>query len=205
MNRFVVVLFALAVLASAVKADIPPPAPPIGKKYVSVDHEVVLSKEVPGYVFVVQSNFGPGRPIITHHKLELPVGKAVAIDVGGKHGSSLYAIPEATAREFKTDQELFDALKKGTVPGVQRIGFGATATVSRRVLGNSVKWTHTITSIDANGIHTKVEGKGYEPPESPEKNDKLHARGWPCATFGALSLAMLFGGLWRVSRNRRAV
>jgi hypothetical protein len=205
MIRLAATLFAAAVVASGAKADIPPPSPPMGKKYVSVFNEVILGKDVTGYVFVVQSSFGPGRPITTHYKLELPVGKAVEIHVDGKHGSSLYAIPEAVAKEFKTDQELYDALERGKVPGVHSIGFGGTTTVSRLVMKNAVKWTTTITGIDANGIKTKVEGEGVEPSESPGKNDKLHARGWPCATFGAVSLAMLFGGLWRVSRTRRKV
>jgi hypothetical protein len=204
MIRFVAPLVAVAVLADAVIADVPPPPPPAGKKYVSVSNEVVLGKDVTGYVFVMQSSFGPGRPIITHHKFELPAGKAVAIYVGGKHGTVLYAVPEAVAKEFKTDQELYDALEKGKVPGTQSIGFGGTATVSRLVIGNSVKWTTTITRIDANGIKTKVEGEGYEPP-MPERNDKPRTRGMPCATIGAATLAVMFGGLWLVRRTRRKV
>jgi hypothetical protein len=207
MTRFVAVLFAVAGLASAARADIPPPPPPMGKKYVSVSNEVVLGKDVTGYVFVVQSSFGPGRPIITHCKLELPVGKAVEIYVGGKHGSALYAIPEAVAKEFKTDQELYGALELGKVPGVHSIGFSGTTTVSRSVLGKSVKWTTTITGIDANGIKTKVEGKGAEPPNKPGKDSPTAVQtphGVPCVGSIAAFAALTLGGFWLAGRTRRA-
>ena len=52
MVRFVTTLLAVAAVTNAVRADIPPPPPPMGKKYVSVNHEVVLGKDVTGYVFV---------------------------------------------------------------------------------------------------------------------------------------------------------
>ena len=208
MARFVATLFAAAVVANAARADIPPPPPPMGKKYVSVSNEVVLGKDVTGYVFVVKSSFGPGRPITTQHKLELTPGKAVEIHADGKYGSALYAIPEAVAKEFKTDQELYGALELGKVPGVHSIGFGGTTTVSRLVMGKSVKWTTTITGIDANGIKTKVEGKGAEPPNKPEKDSPTAVQtphGVPCVGSIAAFAALMLGGFWLVGRSRRKV
>jgi len=195
MTRFVAALLAVTLAASAAKADLPPP---MGEKYVSVNTEVILSKDVTGYVFVLEENHGLGS---TCSKLELPAGKAVAIP-GGKLGTTLFAVPEAAAKEFKTDKELCDALEKGTVRGVQNIWFAGRTTVSRLAIRNSVKRTTTITGIDATGIKMKVEGEGYEPP-APEKNDKPRARGVPCAAVGAMALAVMFGGLWLVRRARK--
>ena len=213
MIRFVAPLFAVAVLANAVRADIPPPPAPFGKKYVSVSHEVVVGKDVSGYVFVLHVSHGRGAPRTTHTKWELTVGKAVPIPVGEKYSSTLCAVPQDAAKAFGTDQELIDALLANKLTGVHSISFYPTETVSKRVLGRSVKWTHTITAIDPqNGIREKVEGRGAERPadksknkDQPDKKDQPRARAETWMAGGAAALAVLLGGFWLADRTRRKI
>jgi hypothetical protein len=225
MKRFLALL-TVVVVAGAAVADVPPPPPPKGKKYVSVSAEVVLGKDVTGYVFVQQVGTGLGRPMFTHEKLELTEGKAKAMAAGGRRTYvSLFAVPQDTAKEFKTDAELFEALGANKVKSAHRIGFPGTATVSDTIKGDSVKWTYTITAIDTKtGIKTKVEGEGYEAPkdgtkkdapktgekkDSPEDEEDAPTTTAPrggmwiagLAAFAALTL----GGLWIAGRGRRKV
>lgn len=218
--RRVLSVLTLAAFAGVAVADVPPPPPPKGKKYVSVNNEVLLGKGVTGYVFVKQvTNFPPrGKPLSS--KLELSTTKPTPIPEPARRTSAtLYAIPEATAKEYKTDDELFDVLRTNKVKGAHHISFGSTAIVSDKVKGNSVKRTYTITAIDAKGIKTKVEGEGYEPPaanprtkegqqDSPDAEDTPTAtaptpRGGMLVAGIAATLAVMLGGLWIVGRTRR--
>lgn len=225
MNRLLALL-TVGALALPALADIPPPPPPKGKKYVSVSAEVVLAKGVTGYTFVQQVGTGPGRPMFTHEKLELTAGKAKAMPAGGRRTYvSLYAVPQDVAKEFKTDAELFEALGANKAKGAFRLGFPGTATVSDTIKGDSVKWTYTITAIDAKtGIKTKVEGEGYEEPkggakkdgakkdspedESEDEEDAPTAtapRGGTWIAGLAAFAALTLGGLWIAGRGRRKV
>lgn len=205
MKTFLPALVAALLVASAATADVPPPPPPKGKKYVSVSNEVVLAKDVTGYVFVQQVGTGPGAPKFTHEKLDLTPGKARAVPAGGRYTYyTLFAVPQDVAKGFKTDAELFDALKENKVKGALHLGFGGTATVPDTVKGDSVKWTTTITAIDPKtGIKTKVEGEGYEEPKAPGARPPA-----PAGVFvagGAAAVALLLGGLWLAGRGRRKV
>lgn len=220
MNRLLAAL-TVGLIAGVAVADIPPPPPPKGKKYVSVNNEVVLAKDVSGYVFVKQVTSIPARPKPTYSKLELTADKATAIPEPARRTYvTLFAVPADAAREFKTDDELFDALGAKKVKGVHGISFNSSATVSDKVKGDSVKWTTTVTAIDDKGIKTKVEGEGYEPPadkpkpgggKPPEEEEEAPVasahtpRGgvWVAglATFAALTL----GGFWLAGRARRKV
>lgn len=203
MNKLLTALVVGLLVAGAALADVPPPPPPKGKKYVDVSNEVVLGKDVTGYVFVQQVSTGPGRPTHTHSKLELTAGKAVAMPAAPRRTSvSLFAVPQDAAKEFKADADLFDALAANKVKGAHRLGFPGTATVSDTVKDKAVKWTHTITAIDEGGIKKKIEGEGYElPTEKKDKPPLAQAGSW--AAGGAASLALVLGGLWVVGRNRR--
>ncbi|MBN9118085.1 MAG: hypothetical protein J0I06_02785 [Planctomycetes bacterium] len=221
MNR-ILALLTVGAFAGAAFADVPPPPPPKGKKYVSVSSEVVLGKDVAGYVFVKQVTSFPGRPKPTYAKVELNTEKPTAIPEPARRTFvTLFAVPRDAAKGFKTDDELFDALGANKVKGAHHISFTSTATVSDKVKADSVKWTYTITAIDPkDGIKTKVEGEGYEPPtEKPKRNgegkdspeDDAPTAAVPAprggtwvaglAAFGALTL----GGLWLAGRGRRKV
>lgn len=219
--RKILALLMLGAFAAVAVADIPPPPPPKGKKYIAVSNEVVLGKDVSGYVFVQQVGMGFGDTRFSYEKLELTAAKAKAMAAGGRRTFvNLYAVPQDTAKEFATDAELFDAIGKNKAKGAHRLDFQSTATVSDTIKGESVKWTYTITGIDAKtGIKTNVEGEGYEEPkknkkggkDSPEDEDDSDApaaaapRGgmWIAglAAFGALML----GGFWVAGRGRRKV
>ena len=79
--RRLLALLVVGAIAGAAVADVPPPPPPKGKKYVSVSSEVVLAKDVTGYVFVQQVGVGFGAPKYTYEKLELTADKAKAMAV----------------------------------------------------------------------------------------------------------------------------
>jgi hypothetical protein len=226
MNRLLALL-TVAVFAGVAVADIPPPPPPKGKKYVSVSTEVVLGKDVTGYVFVQarQGFSGPGMLVSEYGRLELSATKPTALASGGRRISvGLFAVPQDAAKAFKTDAELFDALKARKVKGAHAIAFDDTVTVAESVKGNSVKWTYTITAIDKDGIKSKVEGEGYEPPpekkskpaDKPEENDSPEdatedaaptaaPRGGVWVAGLAAFAAITLGGLWLAGRSRRKV
>lgn len=224
MRRLLSVLM-LAAFAGAAVADVPPPPPPKGKKYVNVSNEVLLGKDVSGYVFVKQVNTFPGGGKPASSKLELSTTKPTAIPEPARRTFvNLFAVPQDAAKEFKSDDDLFDALRTKKVKGAVSIGFYNTATVSDTVKGDTVKWTTTITAIDEKGIKTKVEGEGYEEPKKGKgpntkdgPDDEEEAAGgaptptaqaprggvWVAglAAFAALTL----GGFWLAGRTRRKV
>jgi hypothetical protein len=220
MRRLLSVL-TLAALASVAVADLPPPPPPKGKKYVSVNNEVLLGKDVSGYVFVKQVNTIPGGRKPAYTKLELSAEKATSIPEPARRTYvNLFAVPKDTAKEFKSDEELFDALGAKKVKGAVSIGFTSSATVSDKVKGDAVKWTTTITAIDEKGIKKKVEGDGFEEPKAP-KNPKdgpededdspsdapaaAAPRGGVWVAGLAAALALTLGGFWLAGRSRRKV
>jgi hypothetical protein len=206
MSRLLLAILAVGLVAEVAVADVPPPPPPKGKKYVSVTSEVVLGKEVTGYVFVQQVGTGFGRPMYTYSKVELSAEKALALPAGGRRTFvSLVAVPQDAAKEFKTDAELFDAVGANKVKGAHRVGFSSTATVSETVKGDSVKWKYTITGIDDKGVKTKVEGDGYEPPADKPKKDKAPAPTGTVVAGIAAFAALLLGGFWLAGRARRKV
>lgn len=213
MSRLLLALVAGLVVADAVRADIPPPPPPKGKKYADVSNEVKLDKDVSGYVFVTQVSTFPNRTN-TFAKPELSATKAVAMPAGARRTYvELLAVPQDAAKEFKTDAELFDALKDNKVKGVHRIGFNNTATVADTIKDKSVKWTTTVTAVNKDGIKTKVEGEGYEPPakkggpgeEGEEAPTARAPRGGVWVAGVAAFAAVTLGGFWLVGRARRKV
>lgn len=223
MRRLLSVVF-LAAFAGVAVADIPPPPPPKGKKYVAVSNEVAVAKDVSGYVFVKQVNTFPGGRKPAYSKVDLKSDKATAIPEPARRTYVvLFAVPQDAAKEFKSDEELFDALGAKKIKGVSSIGFSSTATVSDTIKADTVKWTTTITAIDDKGIKKKVEGEGYEEPkkaptttkDGPDDEDEAPSdapvttvqapRGgvWMAglAAFAALTL----GGFWLAGRTRRKV
>lgn len=205
MNRLLALL-TVGLIAGVAVADIPPPPPPKGMKYVSVSNEVVLAKDVTGHVFVKAVNMVPPRAKPTYTKLELSTEKSTAIPEPARRVFvTLYAVPQDSAKEFKTDDELFEALGANKVKGAQRLFFNSTTTVSDTVKGDSVKWKYTITGVDDKGIKTKVEGEGYmPPPDTPKKGKGPSPTGTVVAGIAAF-MALMLGGMWLAGRARRKV
>lgn len=196
--------FALGlVLATAgvALADIPPPPPPKGFKYISVENELVVAKDVTGYVFVeIVSNFRPAVET-TGTKLAPKDGKPLALSAGGRRSSvRVYAVPADAAKGYAKDEELFAALEKNKVKGAHAIGFTGTATVPDSIKGETVKWTTTVTAIGAKGVQKKVEGEGYG--QEP-KGKRPQAQAAPVVAGVLAALALALGGAWLVGRTRR--
>lgn len=216
MTRLVAAMLALAVVASATRADVPPPPPPKGKKYINVTNQVLLAKDVSGYVFVEEvTAFLPGRQAPTYKKLDLNAEKPVTPTAAARRTSvSLIAVAKDAAGEYKTDAELFDALKAKKVKEAGRVYFTGTATVSDAIKGDTVKWTVTVTGVGPKGMTTKTEGEGYEerkpgaPGAAPGGEDGTEEptaapRNYWVAGLAA-TLALMLGGLWVVGRARRS-
>lgn len=196
--------FALGLLlatAGVALADVAPPPPPKGYKYISVTNELIVAKDVTGYVFVQQvTNYRPA-PQNSYSKIEPKDGKPVAVAAGGRRVYvQLIAVPADAANAFEKDADLFDALEKKKVKGVHSFGFTGTATVPDTIKGESVKWTTTVTAIGAKGIEKKVAGDGYgmEP-----KGTRPQAQGGPLVAGVLAALALALGGAWFVGRTRR--
>jgi hypothetical protein len=176
-----------------------PPPPPKGLKYMNIDHEVILSKDVTGYVFV--ESVAGIRPGGKFRKLELNDKKPTTLTVPGRRTStSIYAVPEKAAAAFKTDDELFKAIEAKKVEGSHHIRFRTTTTVKDTDKRERIKWTHTIQSIDATkGPTVKVEGDGQD-----AKSENLGVNGieshYLIAAL-AFTLAMVFTGLWFARRK----
>ena len=107
--RRVLSVLVLAAFVGVAVADIPPPPPPKGKKYVSVSNEVVLGKDVSGYVFVKQVNMIPGGGK-TYSKVELTSKPTAIPEPARRTYVTLFAVPQDAAKDFKTDKDLFDAV-----------------------------------------------------------------------------------------------
>jgi hypothetical protein len=203
MTRSVLALGLLLATAGVALADIAPPPPPKGFQYISVTNQLVISKEVSGYTFVQHvTNYRPA-PQHTFSKLEVKGDKGLAIPPGGRRVAvALIAVPTEVAKEFKTDQDLFDALEQRKVKGAHALTFTGTATVPDSIKGESVKWTTTVTAIDEKGIQSKVEGEGYG--QGP-KEKRPQASAGPVAAGVLAALALALGGAWFVGRARRKV
>jgi hypothetical protein len=204
------VLTTLAVLAAVggfALADIAPPAPPKGKKYVNVASEVKLGKDVKvsDYVFVLEQVTYRPAPTRTGSKVELSADKATATNPGGRRSSAfLFAVPADKVKDYKSDEELQKALQQGKVKGAVNLSFPGTATVSDTVKGDTVTWTYTVTGIDEKGIKTEVSGDGTEKKEEKKEEKKKLAFAEPGYLIGgvALTVGVTLGGLWLVRRRK---
>jgi hypothetical protein len=211
MTRLLAAAVVAALVAPVALADIPPPPPPKGKRYINVTNQVFVAKDVTGFVFVEEvTEFRPGPQPPTYKKLDLNAEKPVTPTAAARRISvALLAVPKAAADEFKSDKDLFEALKGQKVKGVARTHFTGTATVSDAIKGDTVKWTVTVTGVGAKGITTKTEGEGFEVkkgvPDGEDGTEEPVAapRNYWIAGAGA-ALALMLGGLWLVGRARRS-
>lgn len=197
---------AVAMVAGMAWADLPIPPLEKDEKEVSVTSEVLLGKDVTGYVFVQKVGQGPGAPQYSYEKVELSQKTPKAMANNGRYTYvSLVAVPEDAAKEFKTDKDLFAALEARRVKGVHEVSLGGgTVRVKKAaVKENALTETYTITAIDAKeGIKTSKNG-GL--PDEPKKDEKkplaLSEPGTFVGGFAA-ALSITLGGLWLVRRRK---
>jgi hypothetical protein len=203
MTKLLTALALTLLVANVALADARPPVPK-GYKDVTVSNEVVLGKDVTGYVFIKRTSTFPGGGN-THVRLDLTADKAVTLPAAARRTAvALVAVPRDAAKEFKTDAELFDALRANKVKGVQTLALPGSAIVADSVKDGAVKWTYTITGIDEKGIKATVAGDGAD-KVLDKKKDKAPAPVSTLVAGGAAALALTFGGLWLTGRARRKV
>jgi len=173
--RHLALLATLFLVAGSSLADIAPPPPPKGKKYVGSDVSVVLDKRVKGYTFVLSVAQGPGAPEFKYTSIELSE-KPTSMPPGGRHTFiSVLAISEVEAKKYASKKDLIAAIEKRTLKSVREMAVGGgsdlTDTTDKR---GAIPWKYTITAIDATkGITVKIErdGKPFEPKESRDNSD----------------------------------
>ncbi len=195
MTRAILAFGLLALAAAPAAADISVP-PPKGKKFVQVEHAVVLGKGVTDYVFVrtvarLASESDSAR-------VELKEGTAVPVPAPADLVVNLCAVPANVAKEYKTDKELFAAVEKGTVKGAHYHQLTPRELVPVSVKAATVKWTTTITAIDPKrGFVTKVV------VDRAPKGKRPQAQAAPVVAGVLAALALALGGAWLVGRTRR--
>lgn len=206
----------LLMLPPLALANVPPaPLPPRDKKFVEVKSEVLLGKDVTGYVFVFHEKSNPrSEPGDRFSRAKLSATTPYSIAPTGGRGSQLVAVPEDVAKAYTTDDELFAALRDNKLKGTHTLGTGgggSTLVDETATTEKAVTWTYTITVVDPKkGIKWNIKGIGTE--GSPNAEEKLPAkqkdgstRSEPGAwvSGGAATLALVLGGLWLSGRSRR--
>lgn len=198
-------LAVVMVFTGVAVADIP--IPPLAKdeKEIPVTSQVLLGKDVTGYIFVQQIGVGPGDPRYSYKKVELDQKKPMTMPREGQYlYVSLFAIPEAAAKEYKTDADLYAALEAGKVKGAHHAGVGSSGTwrvKKDEVKGDSITRTYTITAIDPkDGVKTTKESD--EPKKDEPKKPLAFAEPGTLVGGIAAAVAVTLGGLWLVRRKR---
>ena len=200
MSRFVFAVAAVAVAATAAVADL---GPPPGSKYVPVATTVKLEKSFPDHTFYVVG-FGPGSAPIT--KVELDPMKATKVDAKSRYGGSLYAVPNAVVKEYKTEKELGDALRKEKPPaGVSSLLIGNRTTLKVGDKRDAIDRVLVISAGDEKaGLKIAEEKPEAKDPEKkdPEEPTATAPTGGRLLIVGlASALALVAGGLWAVRRK----
>jgi hypothetical protein len=216
--RLVAACVVLGIAAGHTAADIPPPPPPKGKKYVGVDNSVILSKDVKGYVFILEEGQGPGAPRYTYRSITLS-DKPTGVPSGGRYRYvSIAAIPEDEAKKYPIEKDLTEALGKRSLKGVHRLSVGGGDLADVTDKRDAIPWTFTITAIDPKkGMTVKKErdGKPYPdgeekpktgennaPPDGDDEQQVREAGNWRwLVAGGAVTLAVCALGLWFVRRK----
>jgi hypothetical protein len=202
------VLLALLLTAGVLLANGPPP-PVKGKKWVKVELEVQVDKEVKGYLLYEEGyrlDF-KGPPVFPFRKFDLDDKKPTPIpsEVTRRY-TRLYAVPESVAKGYKTDKELEEAISKKQVKGVHSTELAGLTTIDQNSKSESVTRTYTITGIDEkDGIKLEIKGEGHEKPADKKDEKKPLALAEPGSLVGgvAVALAVTFGGLWLIRRRKR--
>lgn len=205
--RLLVSFVAFGLVSNQLRADLAPPPPPKGMKYVSIENWVALENEITGYVFYVIVNgpeFGvpPTKYSTTYSRLTLSEKPQKLPTRYRRTWVSLIAVPEDAAKQYANEKDLLEAIEKEKIKGVHYLNFDANDLTSETDKRESIAWTHTITAVDGkNGFLTKTERDG-KPIGNPQLSRLLvdSPRFICSASFATLSLITL--GLWLARRSR---
>lgn len=189
-------------------ADVPPPPPPKGKKYVSIDNELLVSKDIKGYIFLESvSGFRIEGKV---QRLAPSDTKPIALSKAPRRASTVvYLVPEAIAKKFKSDNDIVQAIQQNKIDeGVHAVYFSETGIIDSSDKRASVKWTTTITGVGPKGAATKVVGDGAnekfptaydDDTDTYASNPIRDGRVWVAGI--AAGLAFVAMGLWFVRRR----
>ena len=200
MSRFVFAATVMVVAATAALADV---GPPPGSKYVPVVTTVKLEKSFPDHTFYVLG-FGPGAAPLT--KVELDPTKPTKVDAKSRYGGNLYAVPNAVVKEYKTEKELADAIRKEKPPaGVSSLSIGNRTTLKVGDKRESIDRVLLISAGDEKtGLKIAEEKPEAKDPEKKDPDEPTAAAptGGRLLVVGlAAALALVAGGLWAVRRK----
>ncbi len=201
MIRLLFTLPAMVATLSVAMADL---GPPLGSKYVPVVTTVKLEKSFPDHTFYVVG-FGPGATPLT--KVELDPTKATKVDAKSRYGGNLYAVPNAVVKEYKTDKELADAIRKEKPPaGVSLLFISNRTTLKVGDQRDAIERVLVISGDEKTGLKIAEEKPEAKVPEkkAPEEPGPTAASptGGRLVVVGlAAALAVAFGGLWVVRRK----
>lgn len=197
MSRFVLAVVASATAVAVAFADV---GPPPGQKYVPVTTTVKLEKSFPDHTFFV-IGFGPGAAPLT--KVELDPTKATKVDAKSRYGGSLFAVPNAVVKEFKTEKELAAALAKPKdklPPGVSSVSIGNRTTLKVTDKRDAIDRVLVISTGDEkSGLKITEEKSEKNDPEEPTADAPTGGR--LAITGLAAALAFLVGGFWLARRK----
>jgi len=199
MSRFVLAVTVAVAAATAAVADL---GPPPGQKYVPVTTTVKLEKSFPDHAFYIVG-FGPGATPLT--KVELDPTKATKVDAKSRYGGSLYAVPNAIVKEYKTEKELGDALRKEKPPaGVSSLSISNRTTLKMGDKRDAIERVLVISGDEKAGLKIAEEKdpEKKEPDKDPEEPTAAAPTGSRLLVVGlAAALALVAGGLWAVRRK----
>ena len=200
MTKFALAVAGAVVAVGLARADL---GPPPGSKYVPVVTTVKLEKSFPDHSFYVVG-FGPGATPLT--KVELDPAKATKVDAKSRYGGNLYAVPNAVVKEYKTEKELAEAIRKEKPPvGVSSLSIGNRTTLKVSDKRDAIERVLLISAGDEKvGLKIAEEKPDAKDPEKkdPEGPTATAPPGGRLLVVGlAAALALVAGGLWAVRRK----
>lgn len=207
-NRSIIALTFGCVLSSVAVADVAPPPPPKGMKYVKVIHKFATESEIPDYGFyTIITEPGDKHTI---KAVELTPKSSVEWDPTKFHRRAFFkltAVPKGAAKKYDTEKAFFFALRLGNVEGQAETKDDFWRfPLAPETEKDTVEGLYKITKVsEKEGIVIPVTYKrpklepGCEVNEDGSISSAPRSGMW--VTGLALAAAFVTGGLW-LSRRR---
>jgi hypothetical protein len=191
----------LLAVASAAGNGLPPP--PVGKKFVPVEHVITTPKAFPEYDFYLMTGGALNKVAFDP---DAPVKIAANRPRGFKSQLLFAAVPTGAAAKYADGAAFAEALVKGKVSGqaVAKERFEVQTAVDAKDESRTATVTHVVERIDAKeGIVFRGAPAEKAAPPGKAAPDPPGPRGGGVVAGLAVALAMGFAGL-RLARRRPA-